>query len=93
MTEKNSTGEEKVVVFQDDTMTGYVIDFKEGANRGQTINDELGLYWPVHDIPDLIKRVKEYLKANDIRGYTFASEVLHVPSCFFSTLLNTIQNG
>ena len=48
-----------------------------------------GLSLPVADIPQLVERVKQYLQVNRISNYVFASKVLNVTSCYFSTMLSS----
>ena len=56
------------------------------------IFDAAGLSLPVSDIPKLVQRVKQYLKVNHISNYVFASQVLNVTGCFFSTMLSSKED-
>ena len=53
------------------------------------ILDVAGLSFPVADIPKLVERVKHYIQVNHISNYVFASKVLNVTSCYFSTMLSS----
>ena len=53
------------------------------------IFDAAGLSLPLSDIPNLVERVKQYLKVNHFSHYVFASKVLNVTGCFFSTMLSS----
>ena len=52
------------------------------------IDDVAGISLPVTNIPQLVERVKHYLKVNNISGYVFASKVLNVTGCFFNFKVN-----
>jgi len=50
------------------------------------VDEDLGLIVPVTNIPDLVLRTKNHLKAKGISCENFASMVLNVNSCYFASM-------
>ena len=74
------------------SVSGTNIQWEDFVNRslqGPVIDDTVGLSLPVTNIPQLVERVKQYLKINNIACYIFANRVLNVHSSFFSTMLSS----
>ena len=73
-----------------ETDSNIQIQWDDFANLDvPVIFDAAGLSFPVSDIPKLVERVKQYLKVNHISNYVFASKVLNVTGCFFSTMISS----